>query len=210
MAKDQTLDFLRRLADGVADTFGEFCETVVHEIDEDDTTICYIRHGSVTGRKVGEKKSLFGDQSSIKQVYAGKDLANYHALTPGGKSIKSTTVHFKNDHYHYAFGINFDYTRLSLAAKAMEDLVKVGPKYEKILKKTAEVSISELFNQCAEQIGLPVSVMKKADRLRLVAMLTERQVFTIQGSVPEVAKRLGVSRFTIYNDLREIKEQKEP
>lgn len=204
MEKSTVLNFLIRLADGVADTFGKSCETVVHEIEEGDAKICYICNGAVSGRKIGDKKSLFGDEASIKKVYAGKDLSNYHALTRDGKLIKSTTIHFEGDNYHYAFGINFDYTWLSMTNKIIKDLIKTGPEYENILKIKSEVSIGELFAEAVEQIGLPASVMKKADRLKLVKMLSDRSAFTIQGSVPEIASKLGVSRFTIYNYLREI------
>lgn len=205
MQAEEVFDFLVRLADSVADTFGKSCETVIHEIINNSTQILYVRNGAVTGRKVGDRKSLLGDESLIKNVYAGKDLVNYKAVTMDGKLIKSTTIHFKGDNYHYAFGINFDYTVLSMVNKPIADLISTGLEYEKILTSGDEVNIDEIFNDCIDMIGIPAAFMKKDDKLKLVGMLEQKAAFTIRGSVPQIAEKLGISRYTIYNYLREVR-----
>ncbi|MBQ2271304.1 MAG: helix-turn-helix domain-containing protein, partial [Firmicutes bacterium] len=42
------------------------------------------------------------------------------------------------------------------------------------------------------------------ERLMLVKMLKEKGVFNLQKSVPYVAERMGVSKYTIYNYLNEL------
>ena len=51
-------------------------------------------------------------------------------------------------------------------------------------------------------MGVPVEEMGKHDRLRVIRMLYERNVFHMQKAVPYVAERLKISRFTVYNYLQ--------
>ena len=46
--------------------------------------------------------------------------------------------------------------------------------------------------------------MGKYDRMRIIQMLHERNVFQMQKAVPYVAERLKISRFTVYNYLKEL------
>lgn len=52
----QQIDFLKRLARGVAAQFGDNCEVVVHDLksSDPDSTIVAIENGQITGRKVGD------------------------------------------------------------------------------------------------------------------------------------------------------------
>ena len=46
--------------------------------------------------------------------------------------------------------------------------------------------------------------MGKYDRMRSIQLLYERNVFQMQKAVPYVAERLNISRFTVYNYLKEL------
>ena len=48
----------------------------------------------------------------------------------------------------------------------------------------------------------------KKDRMKLVALLDQKNAFTFRKSVPFVAQRLKVSRYTIYKYLGELAEAK--
>jgi len=207
MQDQDVFNFLVRLADGIAETFGKLCETVIHEIDNGELKLVYIRNGNVTGRSVGDPTSLLGDRAYIKKVYAGKDLINFKAETKEGKLVKSTTVHMKSKNLHYTLGVNFDYTMLSLLGKTLEDIIKTGPEFETILSARQEISVEDIFQECLDIIAIPVAYMKKNDKYKLVEMLEQKALFSIQGSVPFVAEKLGVSRYTIYNYLRAIREK---
>ena len=51
--------------------------------------------------------------------------------------------------------------------------------------------------------------MNKKDRLRMIAMLEQKNAFSFRKSVPYVAKHLGVSRYTVYKYLGELAEHGE-
>lgn len=56
-------------------------------------------------------------------------------------------------------------------------------------------------------LGKPVEALTKADRLKVIALLRERSAFSYRKSVPYVAGRLGVSRYTVYKYLEEVGEE---
>lgn len=52
-----------------------------------------------------------------------------------------------------------------------------------------------------------MDALTKKDRVRIIAMLEQRNAFSFRKSVPYVAKHLGVSRYTVYKYLSELAEQ---
>jgi predicted transcriptional regulator YheO len=51
--------------------------------------------------------------------------------------------------------------------------------------------------------------MNKSDRMKLVALLDETGVFQLKKSVPLVARRVGVTRRTVYNYLAGLGGEKD-
>ncbi len=56
-------------------------------------------------------------------------------------------------------------------------------------------------------MGKPVESMTRAERRQLVSILEESGFFSIQKAVPYAAERLGVTRYTIYNYLKQIRPE---
>ena len=59
-----------------------------------------------------------------------------------------------------------------------------------------------------EVMQKPVAYMQKEDKLAVVESLEEKGIFDIKGAVEYVAERLGVTNFTVYNYLKEIRGTK--
>lgn len=55
-----------------------------------------------------------------------------------------------------------------------------------------------------EAAGVPVALMKKAHKVEVVRGLQDRGIFQLKNAVEQVAEELEVTRFTIYNYLKEI------
>ena len=53
-------------------------------------------------------------------------------------------------------------------------------------------------------LGKPVSALNKRDRMKIIALLDQKNAFSFRKSVPFVAKRLQVSRYTVYKYLGEL------
>lgn len=55
---------------------------------------------------------------------------------------------------------------------------------------------------------MAIEKMQKEDKVEVIRYLQKRGVFLIKGAIEKVAKRLNVSRYTLYNYLSEIKPEK--
>ena len=49
--------------------------------------------------------------------------------------------------------------------------------------------------------------MRKKERVEMIRFLQDKGAFSIHKSIPIIAEKMNVSRYTIYNYLREIKEE---
>lgn len=206
MNRDQCLEFLKRLADGMCLMMGKHCEVVIHDMKNFERSVLYINNGHVTNRNIGDKFKVLGIKD-VGEFFNGTDLINCKAVTNDNRSLKSSTFHVKTDDYHFAVGINYDYTNLSFFNLELEDFLKVGEDINEAIDDHAisDHLLESTFEEAVKTIGKPVALMNKQDRLNVVRFLDEQGIFTVQKSIPLISEKLNVSRFSIYNYLKEIK-----
>ena len=207
MTKKEAFDFLDRMARGIAVMFGDQCETVVHEIDGQKVKNLAIYNGHVSGRTTGSTLSIYGRDTMMDEedpkAKLDLDYVNQMVITPSGKTMKSSTFHFRGEDYHFALGINYDISVMSQMSRIMDGLLRTDATLQTSLFGTGN-SMEEVFESCSEMVKRPFSQMQKADRLTLVSILKEKGFFQMQRSVPYAAERLGVTKYTIYNYLNEL------
>lgn len=207
MTKKEAFDFLDRMAKGIAVMFGDQCETVVHEMDGQKVKNLAIYNGHVSGRTTGSTLSIYGRDTMTEEedpkVNLDLDYVNQMVITSSGKTIKSSTFHFRGDDYHFALGINYDISVMGQMNRILDGLLRTDATLQTSLFGTGN-SMEEVFESCSEMVKRPLSQMQKADRLTLVSILKEKGFFQMQRSVPYAAERLGVTKYTIYNYLNEL------
>lgn len=208
MTRDEAFEFLDRTARGIAEMFGSSCETLVHDMGVSTHPILAIYNGHVSGREVGSTMDIMGIGLELDEQAATTDQVNLAAVTPDGRQTKSSTFHMIGEDYNLALGINFDYTSLVFANRILEDLMNAPADLRSALWQPGDAKqLGDLFDQCAAALGKPLDAFTKADRLRVIALLRERNAFSYRKSVPYVAGRLGVSRYTVYKYLDEVAEE---
>lgn len=205
MESEHTLEFLKRMADGLAVMFGNNCEIVIHNMKDFESSILYIVNGHVTDRQEGGKFDILGTKE-IDELFRGTDLVNYKGESKNNHLIKSSTFHIKGEDYHYAFGINYDYTNMQIVHNVVGDLIRVGESIDVAIDKDVnlERKLTELFNQAIDYVGKPLAFMRKKERVQMIKYLNESGAFSIHKSIPIIAEKMNVSRYTIYNYLKEI------
>lgn len=207
MTKKEAFDFLDRMAKGIAVMFGDQCETVVHEMNGQKVKNLAIYNGHVSGRTTGSTLSIYGRDTMIDEedpkVNLDLDYVNQMVITSSGKTIKSSTFHFRGDDYHFALGINYDISVMGQMNRILDGLLRTDATLQTSLFGTGN-SMEEVFESCSEMVKRPLSQMQKADRMTLVSILKEKGFFQMQRSVPYAAERLGVTKYTIYNYLNEL------
>jgi len=211
--QQRIFEVLNRLADGISAMFGRNCEVAVHDLSDVDHSLVHLS-GKVTGRNTGAPatdlliKALAGNPEDLDDIY------NYKTTTKDGRSLKSSTMFIRNSDAEVigAFCINLDTTDFFNAAQALAPFMhSVGSTIESEVHEsfsaTAEETVESIFEQTLLEIGKQPATMTTPERTQLVALLEEQGVFQMKGAVNRIARLCGVSKFTIYNYLKIIKNQ---
>lgn len=208
MNRDEAFEFLDRTAKGIAETFGSSCETLVHDMSIPSHPILAIYNGHVSGRTVGSTMDILGNETQLSEEGLRTDFVNLYATTPSGQQIKSSTFHMIGEGYNLALGINFDYSSLVYANRILVDLMSADADLKSAMWHSGDNRLGEVFDECLAAVGKPVSALNKADRMKVIALLDQKEAFSFRKSVPFVSQRLGVSRYTVYKYLSELAEEK--
>jgi selenocysteine lyase/cysteine desulfurase/predicted transcriptional regulator YheO len=181
----------------LADALGPGTEVVLHDLRALPNSIVAIA-GDLTGRRVGGPMTdlLLG----LVRRGTTQDLAGYETYAPDGRVIRSSTV-FLRDAQGVAVGclcVNSDPGQGVRSERV--DAVEVFPGDVDTLQRL-------LVERAVEGVGVPVELMKKQHKSQVVRVLDEAGLFLIRDSVDYLAGVLGVTRYTIYNYLNEIRAE---
>jgi predicted transcriptional regulator YheO len=200
------IEILDKVAKGISETFGSNCEVLIADLNNIENPIISIYNGHVTGRKLGDAISELG-MRTIKERKADRDLISYHATTVDGRLLKCSSFHFKHDRQWLSLGINYDYTNMAMAHSTLENFIEIKESIEDKFLPVSSEAFENLLQDVIKQIGKPPYLMNKKERVKLVKYLDDKGVLIIKKGIQMVAEALNVSRYTIYNYLKEIKEE---
>lgn len=210
MTRDEAFEFLDRTARGIAEMFGSSCETLVHDMSVPTHPILSIYNGHVSGRTVGSTMDILGAGRALDQEALVSDQVNLFATTPSGQQIKSSTFHLFGEDFNLALGINFDFSSLVYANRILVDLMSSQSDLQSALWQGSDSQqLAEVFDECLSAVGKPVASLTKKDRMKVVALLEQKNAFSFRKSVPFVARHLQVSRYTVYKYLSELAQEGE-
>jgi predicted transcriptional regulator YheO len=209
--KERILETLKQVADAVIKTFGRNCEVAVHDLSDLSKSLVYIA-GNVTKREPGAPITDMALKALSKEGREIKNRYDYKTITNDGRELKSTTIFIRNSEGDpiAAFCINFDSTDYLNIIRSLEVFTKTSDsKQPHELTETFALSINEtieaLFEQAVSEIGKQPPTMSTDEKMRVVKTLEREGTFKIKGAVNEVALKLGVSNYTVYNYLKKIR-----
>lgn len=205
MNKNELFSVLDAVARGVAETFGANCETLVHDLSTLEHPILAIYNGHVTGRSVGSTVSINdGSPSDYTLDISQLQSPNINMLAASEKRhLKSTTIPFFAEDGVLGLGINFDYTALEQAEQAIKSLTAIDGFLYESLRQTQMPQIDTLFQEALKGFDKPPRELGKEERVALLKRLSSNHFFEQQKAIPYLAEQLGVSRHTIYKNLKE-------
>jgi predicted transcriptional regulator YheO len=208
--KEYLLDFVSGLAGALGETFGKCCEIVVHDFNSPESSIIAISNGSLTGRKVGDTLDALGFQ--LLKTHPASDLLNYRTKTKDGKELRSSSV-FLRDEKGQIFGalcINVDVSGLLKAQAWIEEaLGAASTTIDERFEHSVDEVLETLLQNAISSVGKEVAQMTREDKVAIVAYLEVKGAFLIRYSVERVADLLGMTKYTIYNYLDEIRSKQE-
>lgn len=197
-----TMDFLKRLAVALAKQFGDNCEVVVHDLNKAENTIVAIENGHVSNRKLGDGPSHIVLEAMKKDPRELHDQLGYLARTHDGRIVKSSTIYIRDDagKVEGILSINYDITGLLMAESAVKSIVNHddGEKPERIPQNVNDL-LDDLIDQSVANVGKPVALMSKEDKIRAIQYLNNAGAFLITKSGDKVAKHFGISKYTLYS-----------
>ena len=210
---ENMLEILTTMANGVAAQFGQKCEVAIHDLSGNlENSIVYIVNGDVTNRKAGSGTSKVVLETMHRDPSAIKDQLGYLTRTPDGRILKSSTIFIRdeNQKIHYIFSINLDITALLAVEPAIKSMTtvetqQINTQPEQIVSNVNDL-LDNLIRQSVELIGKPVALMNKDDKIKAISFLNDAGAFLITKSGDKVSEHFGISKFTLYSYINEVKE----
>lgn len=217
---DNFLQNIGLVVEGIASIFGNHCEVVLHDLRKPERSIVAIANGHVTGRKIGGP-IIGGPQDDkglkviMEQANSTSVVSNYTTRTHDGRTLKSTSIFFRNSKGIpiLSLCINLDLTEFNRAnqllgniclTKEESSLGKPSLEDDDTLHKDVAMIIKNIVDDSLANINKPIHMADKDDKLNVIKIMYERGLFLVKGGVDHAAKALGVSRFTVYNYLKEL------
>jgi predicted transcriptional regulator YheO len=205
---DDYLETLRPLLEPMSKALGDRCEIVLHDFRQPEHSIVAIA-GDVTGRRLGGSVTQIG-LAIIRAGDEAEDEYNYVTKAPNGRILKSSTVPLRDadGHVFGALCVNVDVTAMWMMSQSIQEMIGLDAQTPQPVTFVDDIDrvIGEVLQEETKILGRPVTGLTRAERLQLIKALDYRGVFSLQRSVPQVAEHLGLSRATLYNDLREIRD----
>lgn len=212
--QEENLAFLKRMAKGITSIFGDRCEVVIHDFSDIANSLIHLE-GNITQRSVGAPitdmvfrlLNEFGNDAS--------DKLGYKNILDNGKILKCSIIFVRDDadKIEGCVCINFDISDFVFLSKAFSEFNPLSPAAngseanhpkERYGKNFPETMESVIDGMLAEFKKTP-AMMGRDEKKQIVQKLDKSGVFTIKGAVLYLAKVLGVSRYTIYSYLKEVR-----
>lgn len=216
LAYDDAFELLDRIARGIAHTVGPGCETLVQRLEGGALVVASLYNGHVSGRCHGSTLSIYGGETGTAEQVAVHEqddsvvhnpfpatCVNALVTMPDGRRIKSSSWGVTGPGYTLYLGMNIDITSLEAASSLLAGMASTGDELLERLDEPAPAQdVEGLFDSHLARLGKPVELLSRAERISLVHELREAGFFEYQRSVPLCARKLGVSKASIYNYLR--------
>lgn len=193
-------------------------EVVLHDLSRPECSIVSIENGHVSGRRLGDAilggpagdRGFAAIEQAMRQGGAEPALVSgYHTLSRDGRRLLSASAVFKTaaGEPFAALCLNSDRSQLEAALACLQALVGRAPPPQRAAPEppAMDEAMQDIIVQALERGGKPLARMKKADKKQAVAQMLEQGLFIVKGGVERAAEALGVSRYTIYNYLDEIR-----
>lgn len=202
------LDFLKRLAKGIATQFGRNCEIVIHDLSAENIeySILHIENGHVTERETNNGPSRVVLNALKKNPLECEDKLNYITKTQDGRILKSSTIYIRDDENKPigVFSINYDITELTIATNAINSIISHeneendDDEVNKIPQNVNQL-LDDLLEESTRKINKPVALMSKEEKIAAIQFLNDAGAFLITKAGDRIANHFGISKYSIYN-----------
>lgn len=205
------LENVKSIAKGLHVMWGDKSEIIIHDLKQPESSVIFVA-GELTNRDLGAPITDLVLRT-IKNNQDPEDILNYKINTNDGRVFKSSTIFIKNEagQVEFCLCINIDLTEILMTQNIISNFTKTkaeksdqNSQHENFAKNIDEILL-DLIERAKSEVDKPIPYMTKEDKLKIIKFLDDRGAFTITKSVETVAEEMNVSKFTVYNYLKEIK-----
>ena len=205
-----SLETFKPLVEAIARNFGSHCEVVLHSLHDLRHSLIYIVNEHVTGRRVGSPMTDLGIEVLTNADKLENDtMGPYTSQLDDGRLLRCVSTLIRNP---AGKPIGMLCINLDLSVPLLDLLRDFKPVAEKETETAIEhfaLTPEELILRALSMARRDVNKINKlspSDRNKqIVFELNRRGVFSVRGAIDTVAKESGISRYTVYNYLREAR-----
>lgn len=222
MERQLVMSTLQTVVSVLEEVLYENIEVVLHDLTRPENSVVAIANGHVTNRSIGD--SILAGPKGDKGFENAKELASstgqqntiiadYRTVNSDGVELHSATAVFRDSDGIPFAGLcfNSDTTVPEMAQRWLNAIVNKSPRVSPPPKPAEKVEnlMDDIITSNIHRYGKPVEEMNREEKLSAVDAMQKGGLFIVRGGVNRAAKALGVTRFTIYNYLEELKNRSE-
>jgi predicted transcriptional regulator YheO len=212
---NQNLEFLKQLAKGIVGIFGKRCEVVIHDFSDITQSVVHIE-GHVTHRSVGAP--VTSTMMRMLEEFGNQvpDKIAYKITADDGKVLRCASIFLRNEsgELEGCLAINFCINDFMFFSQAFSDFTFVSndtrnsanSEYPVHFSSKPLNSMESIIDAMVSRHEKPAAMMNKAEKKEIVGKLDKAGVFSVKGSINYLAKVFGASKYTIYNYLKEVRQ----
>lgn len=210
MTDQEMLGLYKNLVPFLATICGEACEIVLHNVKNPKNSIIAISNGFHSGRKTGDPLTDLSYRIVKNGEYKDKEfLSNYSGMGKGKDFISSTYFIKNNGKLIGLLCLNRDVSSLAkceMAFKYLKEQFNLSTENVENIKENLDPSVPMMLHtivsNAINDTGIRPDRMNKNDKIAIVGKLAQQGVLGMKGSVPEIAKQLGISEPTVYRYIK--------
>ena len=195
---------LEQIAQGLAATLAPFCEVGLHDLTDPKNAIRAI-HNNLSGRKTGDPATELG-LARISDPNHPQVIANYANTFADGRRAKSTSIGIKdaNGAYMAALCLNVDLTLFQALQGAIGQFTDVDTRsgVNESLNPAGAEAIRTRIDLYAARHATTPRALQTEERRTLLRELKEAGFLEVRRAAEIIAAHLGVSRATVYLDVK--------
>jgi D-arginine utilization repressor len=189
--------------DAIVELFDPLVEVAVHDLQEGKILAIY---NPFSHRKVGEKSPLKDLKVDIDKF--PDHFAPYTRRNWDGKELKCTSITVRNPAGKPValICLNIDTSVFVQTRGLLESFLKIKPKAEgpiEVYGIGCDKQVGALIEHFMKEHQLTQDMLDRSSKKELIEFLYRKGAFNYKSAVPFVAKRLKLSRASIYNYIKE-------
>ena len=184
--------------------FHPFIEAAVHDLEEGKVVAIY---HNLSQRKVG-------DRSPLKELKVDtKDFPDYfepyYKKNWDGRPLKCTsiTLRDKKGKAAYLICLNVDTSFVQDAHRLLEAYLRTPAEAEnpiELFGAQCEEQATALIQQVLDEKHLSLNFLNREQKRDVVRQLYQKGIFNYKSAAPFIAKKLNISRASVYNYIKLI------